>query len=263
MLFSWMRARRRRALGDLPFPGAWHDILRRGVKQSQWLEDDETEQLRRWIAVFLAEKRFEGCGGFEITDEVRVCIAGQAAIVTLGLGDEWFDSLKSVLVYPGDYLVPRSTPLAGGGELEWKEARVGETWSGGSMALSWSGVMDGGRLRDGPRSVVIHEFAHLLDALDGDIDGVPPLPDRDHEAWVDGVAAAQERFEAALDEGRATAFDDYGAESDVEFFAVASECFFQDPHRLARHDATLYALLQTAWRQDPKRRVPARPSRDR
>ena len=131
------------------------------------------------------------------------------------------------------------------------------------MALSWSGVMDGGRLRDGPRSVVIHEFAHLLDALDGDIDGVPPLPDRDHEAWVDGVAAAQERFEAALDDGRATAFDDYGAESDAEFFAVASECFFQDPHRLARHDATLYALLQTAWRQDPKRRVPARPSRDR
>jgi Mlc titration factor MtfA (ptsG expression regulator) len=89
-------------------------------------------------------------------------------------------------------------------------------------------------------------------------DGVPPLPDLDREAWVDGIAAAQERFEAALDEGRATAFDDYGAESDVEFFAVASECFFQDPHRLARHDATLYALLQTAWRQDPKRRAPVR-----
>ena len=263
MLFSFLRSRRRRAIAERPFPPVWHDILRRGVKPWQWLDATEAEACRRWIAVFLAEKRFEGCGGFEITDEVRVCIAGQAAIVTLGLGDEWFGSLKSVLVYPGDYLVPRSTQLAGGGEIAWKEARVGETWSGGSMALSWPSVMDGGRLRDGPRSVVIHEFAHLVDALDGDIDGVPPLPDLDRAAWLDGITAAQERFEAALDEGRATAFDDYAAESDVEFFAVASECFFQDPHRLARHDAELYTLMRLAWRQDPKRRAPVRLARER
>jgi hypothetical protein len=131
------------------------------------------------------------------------------------------------------------------------------------MALSWPRVMDGGRLRDGPRSVVIHEFAHLLDARDGDIDGVPPLPPRDRAAWRAGIAAAQERFAAALDEGRATAFDDYAAESEVEFFAVASECFFQDPHRLARHDAELYALMRLAWRQDPKRRAPVRLARER
>jgi len=263
MLFSFLRSRRRRAIAERPFPPVWNDILRRSVKPWQWLDAAEAEACRRWIAVFLAEKRFEGCGGLTITDEVRIAIAAQAAIAMLGLGDEWFDSLKSVLVYPGDYLVPRSTPLAGGGELEWKEARVGETWSGGSMALSWPGVTDGGRLRDGPRSVVIHEFAHLVDALDGDIDGVPPLSIRDGAAWLDGIAAAQERFEASLEEARTTAFDDYAAESDAEFFAVSSECFFQDPHRLARHDAELYALLQTAWRQDPKRRVPARPSRDR
>lgn len=263
MLFSFLRSRRRRAIAERPFPSAWHDILRRSVKPWQWLDAAEAETCRCWLAVFLAEKRFEGCGGLTITDEVRLCIAGQAAIVTLGLGDEWFDSLKSLLVYPGDYLVPRTTPLAGGVELEWKEARVGETWSGGSMALSWPGVLDGGRLRDGPRSVVIHEFAHLVDALDGDIDGVPPLPVRDVAGWRERMSAARERFERALDEGRSTAFDDYAAESDVEFFAVASECFFQDPHRLARHDAELYALLQTAWRQDPKHRVPPRPSRDR
>ena len=131
------------------------------------------------------------------------------------------------------------------------------------MALSWPGVLDGGRLRDGPRSVVIHEFAHLVDALDGDIDGMPPLLARESAVWRERMSAAQERFETAVDEGRTTAFDDYAAESDVEFFAVASECFFQDPHRLARHDSELYALLQIAWRQDPKRRVPARPSRER
>lgn len=263
MLFSFLRSRRRRAIAERPFPAAWHDVLRRTVKPWQWLDAAEAEACRRWIAVFLAEKRFEGCGGLTIGDEVRVSIAGQAAIASFCLGDEWFDSLRSVLIYPDDYLVPRSTPLAGGGELEWKEARVGETWSGGSMALSWRGVLDGGRLRDGPRSVVIHEFAHLVDALDGDIDGIPPLPSGGRAAWLDGMAAARERFAAAIDEGRTTAFDDYAAESDVEFFAVASECFFQDPHRLTRHDRPLYALLEAVWRQDPRRRVPARAGRDR
>ncbi len=261
MLLSWMRGRRRRAIAEQAFPNAWHDILRRGVKQSQWLDEAGSDRLRRWVAVFVAEKRFEGCGGLEITDEHRVTIAGQAALVTLGFEGQWFDSLKSVLVYPGDYVVPRSTPLDGGGELEWREARVGETWSGGSMVLSWPSVLDGGRLRDGPRSVVIHECAHLVDALDGDINGIPPLPAADRGTWVAGMEACRSRFEESLDDGRSTAFDDYAAESDAEFFAVASECFFQDPHRLVRHDRTLYDLLGAVWRQDPKSRVPLSPGR--
>ncbi|MFM7207945.1 MAG: zinc-dependent peptidase [Planctomycetaceae bacterium] len=259
----FLRSRRRRAIGDRPFPPAWDAILRRMVLQSQWLDPAEADAFRRWVAVFVAEKRFEGCGGLAITDEVRLTIAGQAAIAALGLGGEWFDSLRSVLVYPGDYLVPRTTPLAGGGELAWQEPRVGETWTGGSMALSWPGVVDGGRLRDGPRSVVIHECAHLFDALDGEIDGLPPLPGGDRAAWSAAVTAARRRFEDAVDEGRSTAFDDYAAESEVEFFAVASECFFQDPHRLARHDGELYGLLASAWRQDPRRRVPVRAARGR
>jgi Mlc titration factor MtfA (ptsG expression regulator) len=131
------------------------------------------------------------------------------------------------------------------------------------MVLSWPGVMDGGRLRDGARSVVIHECAHLMDALDGDIDGIPPLPAKDRRNWIDGMAASRTRFEEALDDGRSTAFDDYAAESDAEFFAVASECFFQDPHRLARHDRELYGLLMAVWRQDPKHRVPINPARGR
>jgi MtfA peptidase len=260
-MLSWMRARRRRAIAAKPFPDPWHEILRRCVKQTQWLDAAALERLRRWVAVFLAEKRFEGCGGLTITDEIRVAIAGQAAIITLGFENEWFDGLKSVLVYPGDYLVPRTTPLDGGGELQWQEARLGETWSGGSMVLSWPGVLDGGRLRDGPRSVVIHECAHLVDLLDGDIDGVPPLPAARRRAWVEALDVCRDRFEEALDDGRSTAFDEYAAESDAEFFAVASECFFQDPHRLVRHDRVLYDLLAESWRQDPKARVPASPGR--
>ena len=264
MLFSWLRSRRRRQFAERPFPAAWNTILDRHVRQAHWLDDESRDRLRGWVTVFVAEKRFEGCGGMEIDDEVRVAIAGQAGLAVLGFEAEFFERLRSVLVYPGDYLVPRTTPLAGGGELEWQEARLGETWSGGSMVLSWPRVVDGGRLRDGPRSVVIHECAHLVDLLDGEIDGIPPLPaGRSRDAWAAEIDACRERFEEALDEGRATAFDDYAAESDAEFFAVASECFFQDPHRLLRHDRTLYGLLAEAWRQDPKARVPVQPGRAR
>jgi Mlc titration factor MtfA (ptsG expression regulator) len=260
-MLAWLRSRRRRAIQERSFPAAWREILRQGVRQADWLDADETGRLHGWVAVFLEEKRFEGCRGFEITDEVRVTIAAQAGIVALGFGEEWFDRLKSVLVYPGDYVVPRVTPLAGGGELEWQEARLGETWGGGSMVLSWSGVRDGARLRDGPRSVVIHECAHLVDLLDGEIDGIPPLPPAAARRWRAAIADCRRRFDELLDEGRSLAFDDYAAESPAEFFAVASECFFQDPHRLLRHDATLYGLLAEAYRQDPAQRVPVRPSR--
>lgn len=259
-MLSWLRKRRRRAIRERPLPAAWDDLLRRNVRQTSWLGDHERQQLHEWIAVFIDEKSFEGCGGMEISDEVRLTVAAQAGLLALGLGEEYFDRVRSVLVYPGDYLVPRSTPLEGGGELEWQEARLGETWSGGSVVLSWPRVVDGGRLRDGPRSVVIHEFAHVIDMLDGEIDGVPPLA-QGHRAWAADMAACRVRFEAALDDGRFVPLDEYAAEGAGEFFAVATECFFQDPHRLARGDGMLYDLLRAAWRQDPKARVPTHPAR--
>jgi Mlc titration factor MtfA (ptsG expression regulator) len=256
-MFGWLRARRRRAILTTPFPPAWLDILRRNVRQTAWLDEAEGERLRARTAVFVAEKRFEGCLGLEVTDEIRVTIAGQAALVALGFDDEHFDRLRSVLVYPGDYLAPKSAPLEGGGELQWQEQRLGETWAGGSMVLSWPRVVEGGRLRDGPRSVVIHECAHAIDMLDGEVDGIPPLPAPHlRREWAAALDHCQDRFEEALDEGRNVPFDDYALESPGEFFAVATECFFQDPHRLARFDTTLYDLLRQAWNQDPKSRVP-------
>jgi Mlc titration factor MtfA (ptsG expression regulator) len=261
-MFGWLRSRRRRSIRERPWPPVWSDILTRNVRQVQWLGDRERERLRDWVAVFIAEKRFEGCRGMEIDDEVRLSIAGQAGLLVLGMPDEFFDRLQSVLVYPGDYLGKRSTPLEGGGALEWQEPRLGETWNGGSMVLSWPRVVEGGRLRDGPRSVVIHECAHAIDLLDGEIDGVPPLLSAaTRREWVRGIADCRERFAEALDEGRFVAFDDYAAEGPGEFFAVASECFFQDPHRLHRYDRGLYALMAEAWRQDPKARVPVQRGR--
>jgi len=263
MLLAWLKARRRRWVREQPFPPAWRDVLRRSVRQVEGLADDEWRRLEAWIAVFLAEKRFEGCSGLEITDEVRLAVAGQAAVAALGLDDEHFDRLRSILVHPADFRVPTSAAIGGDVTLEWLEPRLGETWTGGSMSLSWPDVVAGGRLRDGPRSVVIHEFAHQVDGLDGAIDGLPPLPAARRRAWAVAIADSRERFAEALDDGRATPFDDYADESPAEFFAVASECFFQDPHRLARFDPVLYDLLMEAWRQDPRARVGLRGSRRR
>ncbi|NBW87097.1 MAG: hypothetical protein EBR23_09785 [Planctomycetia bacterium] len=255
MLFSWWRARTRRRVGLCPFPDAWDEFLRRGVKQVQWLSAGEMAGLRRWILVFLAEKRFVGCRGLQVSDEMRVTIAAQAGLVALGFDALWFDRLVSVVVHPGEHRARRSEALAGGGALEWDEARVGQA-APDCLMLSWPDTVDGGRMRDGPRSVVIHECAHLFDGLDGEMDGIPPLPAAAAPGWAAAMNACRQRFEVALDEGRSTAFDEYAAESGVEFFAVASECFFQDPHRLLRHDRELYGLLATAWRQDPRSRVP-------
>jgi len=261
MLLAWLKARRRRRERERPFPPAWRDILRRSVRQAEGLADDEWRRLEGWLAVFLAEKRFEGCGGLEITDEVRLTVAGQAGVAALGLGDEQFDRLRSILVHPADFRVPVSAVVGGDVSLEWHEPRLGETWTGGSMSLSWPDVTAGGRMRDGPRSVVIHEFAHQFDGLDGDIDGLPPLPAARRQTWAEEIAACRDRFAEALDDGRATPCDDYADESPAEFFAVTSECFFQDPHRLCRFDAVLYDLLREAWRQDPRSRVRPRGAR--
>lgn len=257
MLFSWLRARRRRAVGRRPFSPAVEETLLGVCRQGAWLAPADAAAWRAWIAVFLDEKRFEGCDGQAIDDAVRLSIAGQAGLLVLGFPGEHFERLRSILVWPGDWSGKKAVALEGGAQLEWRERRLGQAWNEGSVMLSWPAVRRGGRLQDGARSVVIHEFAHLVDALDGTFDGLPPLPaGMDGPGWRTRLAACRERYEEALDEGRSVALDDYAAEDPVEFFAVASECFFQDPHLLARHDAELYDLLAASYRQDPRSRVP-------
>ena len=253
MLFSWLRSRRRRALAAAPFPAEWERLLVAGVRQVAWLPPDDGQLLRGMVAVLLAEKRFEGCGGLEVDDEIRVVTAGQMALTALGLSVDLFDRLGSVLLYPGDFKAPRAESLGSGVDIEWRQPLEGEVSTTGAMALSWPRVRAGGRLRDGARALVIHETAHLLDGLDGEIDGAIT---GGGGRWEEQFAVCREHYAEVLDEGRAVPFDDYATTSPAEFFAVASECFFQDPHPLWRFDHTLYDVLAMAWRQDPRRRVP-------
>src|SRR5258707_1264 len=141
MLLRWLRNRRRRALLGQPFPPAWDDVLRHNVRLAASLTADEQARVRDYVRVFVAEKHWEGCGGLEITDEIRVTIAAQVAILVLGFDKQYFERVLSILVYPAAYVAPGKTSTNQAGVvLEGDSARQGEAWYRGPVILSWPQV---------------------------------------------------------------------------------------------------------------------------
>ena len=249
---SWWKARRARILADA-FPAEWRAVLRRNVPLASKLDDAERKTLEDGVQVFVAEKRFEGCGGLVLTDEMRVTIAGQACLLLLHLDEpDVFPTVESVLVYPSAYKAP-SVPQPGGIVLD-ESARAGESWQRGTMVLAWDEVL---RSAHDPRhNLVLHEFAHALDQEDGASDGAPVLPARAmYGPWARVLGAEYERLTQAIREGNQTSIDPYGATNPAEFFAVVTEAFFGQPRELlARHPA-LYGQLRAFYRQDPASRA--------
>jgi MtfA peptidase len=249
MLFSWLQRRRRRKILAAPFPAEWNDYLQRNVAHYRYLTPREQARLRDDLRIFVAEKNWEGCGGLAMTDEIKVSIAAQACLLVLGMEHNYFDRVRSVLVYPHGFVDPRE--------------------SAGPVILSWSEVRDEGRNPRQGHNVVFHEFAHQLDMLDGVINGAPPLPDREQrERWQRVMTAEYRRLLDASAHGRATLLDQYGTTNEGEFFAVATECFFDRPADMERRHPELYDLLRTYYRQDPaarfahKQKVLAHPDRE-
>ena len=253
MLFSWLRNRRRRALLQESFPQRWKDLLQENVRSYHRLTADEQARVRDYVQIFTAEKHWEGCGGQEITDEVRVTVAGLVAILVLGLDAEYFDHVLSILVYPDAYVARPSAASGPGIVIERDSARQGEAWYRGPVILSWSDVLTGGLQHAHGRNLVLHEFAHQLDMLNGRrADGVPPLATAAQaERWTKVVGEHYHELVHACSHGHAALLDCYGATSPAEFFAVATETFFQRPAALQHRHPELYACLREFYRQDP------------
>jgi Mlc titration factor MtfA (ptsG expression regulator)/Tfp pilus assembly protein PilF len=250
MIFGFgKRDRRQRLAGK--FPSVWLDYLRDGVLYYHLLTEAEQARLRDLTHVLVVEKNWEGCGGQQITDEVKVIIAAQAALLLLGLDEYYFDELATVLVYPGGFLSPGEEPQ------DEEQMRLGEALSGGPIALSWwHARWSGRRLSD--LNVVLHEFAHKLAELGDSEAGRPPLLDRALWKRWDRVMT-RERLRLAEDEeyGRPTLIDPYGAQDGNEFFAVATETFFARGRALQARHPEAYELLAAFYRQDPaSRRLP-------
>jgi Mlc titration factor MtfA (ptsG expression regulator) len=255
MLFSWLRNRRRRRLLGAPFPADWSTYLRRNVSHYALLTDAEQARLHDDLRVFAAEKSWEGCGGLTLTDEIKVTIAAQACLLLLGMEHDYFNRVLSILVYPGPYRLPEGE-VGPGGIIHDDIGRVGEAWYRGPVVLSWDSVRPDGPDHHAGHNVVLHEFAHQLDFLDGLADGTPPLKSpAQSRKWHEVMTAEFRRLVRDSARGRAHLLDEYGASSPVEFFAVATECFFERPVPLERRHRELYEVLRNYYGQDPAERV--------
>ena len=241
--------RRRRALRAKPFPAAWRAILRERVPAYRRLPPELQRQLREHIHVFLAEKDFVGCQGQEVTDEVRVTIAAQACLLILNRRTDYFPRLHQVLVYPGAFLVERLRAEPSGVLQEHRQALSGESWAHGQVILSWEDAMEGAANPGDGRNVVIHEFAHQLDQQKGFANGAP-AGDRSRR-WSEVFLREFEQLQSDIAWQRPSLLSPYGATNPAEFFAVASETFFEQPRELAALHPALYAELARLYRVDP------------
>jgi len=204
------------------------------------------------IHVFLAEKSFEGADGLAVGDDVRVMIAAQACLLLLHRDTDFYPGLRSIVVYPRGFVVETEEELDDGTVIEGQEERSGESWYRGSVVLAWDDVLGGAAtMRDG-YNVVIHEFAHQLDNESGQIDGAPNLGGRArYREWASVFTPEYERLIDDVAHHRKTVLDKYGATHPAEFFAVATETFFEKPRALRRRHPELYAQLMAYFQQDP------------
>jgi Mlc titration factor MtfA (ptsG expression regulator) len=252
-MFRVFKEQRRRRLRAQPVPKEWRAIVSRNLLFFNRLPEADRKELLSHVQVFLAEKRFEGCNGLELTDEIRLTIATQACLLLLHRKTDYFPRLLTVLVYPSGFLVDETRHVQGHIWEEGEEGRLGETGRDmGSMVLAWDAAKSGARDPSDGKNLVLHEFAHQLDFEDFAADGVPALGSRnDKRSWAEVMTMEFAALQAADATGIPTLLDSYGATNPAEFFAVATEAFFERPLALRRRHPQLYAELERFFRQDP------------
>jgi len=244
------RARRRR-VSALPFPGAWEQIIEKNVPLYKQLPDALKQQLHGHVQVFLNEKRFEGCGGLEITDEIKVTVAAQACMLLLNRQATYFPKLHNILIYPHTY-VAKTLSSDGRVVVDRDSVRLGESWQNGPVVLAWDSVKGGTSNVHDARNVVLHEFAHQLDQEDGVADGAPILAHRArYVAWARVLGSEYETLQNSKKRRRRSVMNKYGATNPAEFFAVATETFFEKPSQMQKRHPELYDELRDYYQLDP------------
>ncbi|MGH7939524.1 MAG: zinc-dependent peptidase [Limisphaerales bacterium] len=250
---------RRKRLRARPFPEKWLWIIQDRCPFYRRLSDPDRGELRGHIQVFLAEKRFEGCGGFVVEEMHKVLIAAQACLLLLHRNTDYYPDLLTILVYPSVYVVPTTRHVGGGVMQERIESRLGESWREGALVLAWDAISNGLEEPAGGHNVVLHEFAHQLDYEDGVADGAPLLGHgeslwarrRRYAEWSRVMREEYDRLRVRVQRGQLDVLREYGATNPAEFFAVATECFFGKPRELREQHPPLYEQMSWYYRQDP------------
>ena len=244
-LAAWWRGRQAERI-EIPSE-LWEEI-EAGLWFLDHLTPAERVELRRLAREFIAAKEWSGAQGLELTPHIQLAIALQACLPILHLGLDWYSGWVGIVVYPGDFIIPRQVVDGAGVVHEYDDQVMGEAWHGGPVLISWFDDPDDTR----GVNVVIHEFAHKLDMRSGDADGMPPLHEgMSRRHWAAAMGAAFEDFQRRVDGGEDTLIDPYAAELPSEFFAVTSEVFFEDPLLLRQEYPEVYRQLARFYRQDP------------
>ncbi|MDA3862756.1 MAG: zinc-dependent peptidase [Deltaproteobacteria bacterium] len=250
LFYKLYKKSRRQKILKLPFPEKWEKILKEIFPIYNLLPAAKQKGLKDLIKIFIHEKNFEGAGGLEITDEIKVSVASQACFLILNKNFDVYPTLQSIVIYPSTYkhqgqdipgmIVKDSIQVAG------------ESWDRGLVVLAWDQVSKGvANLHDG-HNVVFHEFAHQLDSLDGSTDGVPLLDGKaSYQAWSNILSKDFLKLVAKKKKHQKSLMDKYGATNPQEFFAVATETFFEKPAALKKKHPELYRQLQDFYEINP------------
>lgn len=249
-VMAWSRHRNRQALLVAPLTEHERAIVADEVPLTRKLPPELHARLEGKINAFLHQVDFLGGGALEVTEEMRLSIAAQACLLVVN-SDTWYDSLRTIIVYPAAF-TSRRAEHSGYVVTERDTTRLGESWTRGPVALSWAATERGARDDSDGHNVVFHEFAHQIDALTGQTNGVPPFaPGQSFASWERAFLTGYERLLDDLRKGRPTVLDPYGATGHEEFFAVAVEVFFERPEALRENDPEIYRQLSALFRLDP------------
>jgi len=256
LLDRFFRWREQRQLRNARIPVAlWQRVVDDALSHFH-LNEHELHQLRELASLFLLRKTISGAGGIEVDDYMRAVIASQACLLILNLDLDYFNGWVEVIVYPDAFIVNREERDENGIIHNKRSVLGGEAWGRGPLILSWKDARPDahihGNMNDRGSNVILHEFAHKLDMLDGSADGTPPLhPDMELRTWIDTFTETYNRLREQIRNFHRTDINPYAAENPAEFFAVISEEFFEAPEKLHHNHADVYQQLRLFYRQDP------------
>ena len=243
------RKRRRLALAE-PFSDDSRDLLDDEMIHWRWLDDDERSRLEHLIKAFRFDHEFEWTPGIEQSDEIEVVVAASACLLILGLDSAYFRDVTSVIMYPSGVVVTgrRGSPDARGLETDAAVPILGEAALHGPVILAWDSARRSARHPETGHNVIYHEFAHKIDMADGSSDGAPPMGREAQARWNEVCGREYEMLRAGTN--RHPFLDPYAGVNPGEFFAVATEFFFDKPADMARHKPDLYSVLSEFYHQD-------------
>lgn len=252
LLVRFYRRWRERRILLTPLPDDMIACLERYAPFYAGLDLADRQRLREKIKRFLADKTFYGCAELEVTDDMRLIIAAEACLLILNQEGEIYPGLTSILIYPSTFIAKREELSEDGTLAVSSRDLLGESWDSGKVVLAWDAVAKGvADFTDG-NNVVLHEFAHQLDSSSGRTNGAPPLVRNSYKNWARVLSANYEDLKRRSRQSLPTVIDTYGATNPAEFFAVATETFFERPHDLHHRRPELFEELSIYYRLDPR-----------